>query len=93
MQSTITKYAFFLLDVDTPPPPAPVHVMFCLTICMTLCSLQVIYGCDLATLNKKLEMGNLPAKEVEKVNRVTCVFLTVVGFSWGKKTFFAIEGG
>lgn len=28
--------------------------------------LEVIYGCDLATLNKKLEMGNLPIKEIEK---------------------------
>eukprot|EP00904_Undaria_pinnatifida_P012931 jgi/Undpi1/8769/HiC_scaffold_25.g11231.m1 len=28
--------------------------------------LEVIYGCDLETLNKKLEQGNLPAKEIQK---------------------------
>ncbi|MCP6297385.1 class I tRNA ligase family protein, partial [Klebsiella pneumoniae] len=28
--------------------------------------LEVIYGCDLGTLHKKLELGNLPAKEMQK---------------------------
>ncbi|CBN75348.1 Valine--tRNA ligase [Ectocarpus siliculosus] len=28
--------------------------------------LEVIYGCDLDTLHKKLEVGNLPAKEMQK---------------------------
>ncbi|CAM9853636.1 unnamed protein product [Ascophyllum nodosum] len=31
--------------------------------------LEVIYGCDLETLHKKLEQGNLPAKEVEKAKQ------------------------
>jgi len=29
----------------------------------------VINGCDLGTLHKKLELGNLPAKEMKKVNK------------------------
>ena len=32
----------------------------------------MIYGCDLGTLHKKLELGNLPAKEMKKVILFVC---------------------
>lgn len=39
---------------------------------------KVIYGCDLGTLHEKLELGNLPAKEMKKVMHTS--FVCMHGF-------------
>lgn len=41
--------------------------MVSLTTILMMKNTKVIYGCDLGTLHKKLELGNLPAKEMKKV--------------------------
>lgn len=42
------------------------------TLAMTV-TMKVIYGCDLGTLHKKLELGNLPAKEMKKVGKAKAI--------------------
>lgn len=52
----------------------------------------MIYGCDLGTLHEKLELGNLPAKEMKKVILFVCglqmkkVILFVCGLQVGESS-------